>query len=73
MILCHCAVVDHWAVEAAVDDGACTLREVLVRTGAGRDCGGCVPALRQRTEALLGQSGHSHPLAPSTEVVHAAG
>ena len=73
MILCHCIVVDHHAVDGAVAEGACSLREVLVRTGAGRDCGGCVPAIRQRTEAALGQSGPSSSPAPSTEVVHAAG
>jgi NAD(P)H-nitrite reductase large subunit len=72
VILCHCAVVDHHAIDAAVAEGACSLREVLVRTRAGRDCGGCLPAVRQQTESALGQAGTRH-LAPSSEVVHAAG
>ncbi len=71
MILCHCGVVGHEAVDHAVESGARTLDDVLAACGAGRDCGGCVPAIRQRAEAALREAGHHH-LAPSSEVVHAA-
>lgn len=72
MIVCHCAVVDHRAIESAVAEGACSLREVLVRTGAGRDCGGCIPAIRERAEAAVLHS-ESRELSSSSEVLHAAG
>lgn len=72
MILCHCAVVSHTDVEDAVAEGACSLREVLVRTRAGRDCGGCLPLVRERAALALRQSGSSHR-AHLTEDVHAAG
>ena len=72
MILCHCAVVSHDDIDAAVTEGACSLREVLVRTRAGRDCGGCIPLVRERAEAALRQAGSSQH-AHHTEVVHAAG
>ncbi|MGD9954659.1 MAG: (2Fe-2S)-binding protein [Candidatus Nanopelagicales bacterium] len=72
MILCHCAVVSHDDIDDAVAEGACSLREVLVRTRAGRDCGGCIPLVRERAEAALRQAGRSRT-APHSEVVHAAG
>jgi NAD(P)H-nitrite reductase large subunit len=76
MILCHCTVVDHRAVEAAVDDGARSTREVLLRTGAGRGCGGCVPAIRACAHARLCQGAMESAAAvraETPEVLHAAG
>jgi bacterioferritin-associated ferredoxin len=71
VIVCHCAVVDHRAIDSAVAQGACSVREVLVRTGAGRDCGGCIPAIRERTHAAVLHS--EKPDLSSSEVLHAAG
>lgn len=46
MIVCQCAVVSDGAVTAAVRSGCRTLRQVCAATGAGRDCGSCVFAVR---------------------------
>jgi bacterioferritin-associated ferredoxin len=45
VIVCHCRVVNHRDIEAAVDDGARSVPEVSDICGAGTDCGGCVPAI----------------------------
>lgn len=45
MIVCHCRVVNHRDIEAAVDDGARSVPEVSDVCGAGTDCGGCVPVI----------------------------
>lgn len=47
MIVCQCHVVSDRAVAAAVDAGARTLAGVCRSTGAGKDCGSCVFALRR--------------------------
>ncbi len=46
MIFCHCAVVSDRAVATAVEAGARTVAQVCRATGAGRDCGSCVFALK---------------------------
>ena len=46
MIVCQCAVVSDGDVAAAVASGCRTLRQVCAATGAGRDCGACVFAVR---------------------------
>jgi bacterioferritin-associated ferredoxin len=46
MIVCQCAVVSDGDVSAAVRSGCRTLRQVCAATGAGRDCGSCVFAVR---------------------------
>lgn len=45
MIVCHCSVVNHRDIEAAVDGGARSVSEVGAVCGAGSHCGGCVPAI----------------------------
>ena len=47
MIFCHCAVVSDQTVAAAVDAGARTVAQVCRATGAGRECGTCVFALKR--------------------------
>lgn len=47
MIFCHCAVVSDRAVATAVDAGARTVAQVCRATGAGRDCGTCVFAVKR--------------------------
>lgn len=47
MIVCHCGVVDDRQVAAAVDAGARTVASVCRSTGAGRDCGVCVFAVKR--------------------------
>jgi len=43
VIVCHCRAVNHRDIEAAVDDGARSVPEVVDVCGAGTDCGSCVP------------------------------
>jgi bacterioferritin-associated ferredoxin len=45
VIVCHCKVVNHRDIEAAVDDGARSVPEVSDVCGAGTDCGGCLPVI----------------------------
>lgn len=47
VIICHCAVVNDGQLRDAVDEGARTLGQVCRTTGAGRDCGSCVFALKR--------------------------
>ncbi len=47
MIVCQCGVVTDTAVNEAVDEGACTLKQVCQATCAGQDCGGCVFFLKR--------------------------
>lgn len=47
MIVCHCAVVGDKQITAAAAAGATTLSQVCASTGAGRDCGSCVFAVRR--------------------------
>ncbi len=54
MILCHCRVVNHRAVEAAVDDGARSVGEVGEACEAGTSCGGCWSAIADLIEERTG-------------------
>jgi bacterioferritin-associated ferredoxin len=47
VIFCHCAAVSDRAVAAAVDAGARTVAQVCRATGAGKDCGTCVFAVKR--------------------------
>ena len=53
MIVCHCRVVNHRDIEAAVESGARSVREVAAICGAGTDCGGCVPTIADAVDARL--------------------
>lgn len=50
MIVCHCFAISDARIRALIDDCA-TVREVMSRCGAGRDCGSCRAAI----ETLLSQ------------------
>ena len=50
MIVCHCKAVCDRTIREAVRDGATSLRQVAMACQAGRECGGCVPALRELIE-----------------------
>jgi bacterioferritin-associated ferredoxin len=53
MLLCHCRVVSDRAVNAVISAGAADLDDVAALSGAGSECGGCVPSI----EALLVEAG----------------
>lgn len=51
MIVCHCAVVTDHEIRDAIHGGAtdvCALAEVC---GTSRNCGGCLPAIREELAA----------------------
>lgn len=52
MIVCHCFAISDARIRALIDDRT-TVREVMSRCGAGRDCGSCRAAI----ETLLAQHG----------------
>ena len=54
MIVCHCKVVNHKDIEAAVDDGARSVPEVSDICGVGTDCGGCLPVVAETVARRLG-------------------
>ena len=55
MIICHCRGVNDRTIDAAIDDGACTLDELAEVCGTGTDCGGCRPALAELISTRTGQ------------------
>jgi bacterioferritin-associated ferredoxin len=50
VIVCHCHGVSDRAIRKVVRDGACTLRQVVRASRAGRMCGGCRPAVKKLIE-----------------------
>lgn len=50
MLVCQCHRVSDRAVAEVVDAGAARVGHVVRGTGAGTDCGGCLPALRSLCE-----------------------
>ncbi len=47
MIVCQCGVVRCSEIKAAVDEGARSVSSVCASTGAARECGGCVFAVKR--------------------------
>jgi bacterioferritin-associated ferredoxin len=47
MYICVCKGVTDRQVKQAIDNGACTRRQLYKCTGAGDVCGKCAPHLRQ--------------------------
>ena len=41
MLVCQCRGTTDRQIRRLVRDGACSTRDVVQATGAGRDCGGC--------------------------------
>ncbi len=74
MIVCQCAVVSDGDVTAAVHSGCRTLRQVCAATGAGRDCGACVFAVRGVLTRAASAPRQSRPASTMTpEVARATG
>jgi len=51
MIVCHCAGVSDHTITQLVREGVSTLKEVVLRTGAGRCCGPCRDEIRSLVSA----------------------
>lgn len=45
MIVCHCFAINDARIRALIDDDD-TVRDVMFKCGAGRDCGGCLAAVK---------------------------
>ena len=67
MYACSCRAVTDRQVCGAIEDGACSLRDVARRCGAGITCGGCQPLLRR----LLTEHGHPCERAESLRTLRA--
>lgn len=50
MIVCHCFAINDARIRALIDDDD-TVRDVMFKCGVGRDCGGCLAAVK----ALMAQ------------------
>lgn len=53
MLVCHCFAVNDRRIRAAIDAGARDEVDVAVACGAGRDCGGCLPAVQRLLDECL--------------------
>ena len=73
MIVCQCAVVSDGDVTAAVGSGCRTLRQVCAATGAGRDCGSCVFAVRRVLNGAVPTTSIVVPSPLAPEVARATG
>lgn len=61
MLICHCEVVDDRTIRNAIAAGADSVEAIGAMCGAGRRCGGCIPALVD----LLRESTTEHDARPA--------
>jgi len=47
VLICHCRAVSDEALQRHMVAGVCHERDLIVRSGAGSRCGGCLPHLRK--------------------------
>ena len=53
MLVCHCFSVNDRRIRAAIAEGARDEIDVASACGAGRDCGGCLPAVQRLLDECL--------------------
>jgi bacterioferritin-associated ferredoxin len=53
MYICVCKAVTDRKIQQAVNEGACSLRDLTRELGLGTGCGKCVPAAREVLGACL--------------------
>jgi bacterioferritin-associated ferredoxin len=53
MLVCHCNAQSERTIRQCIEEGARDLCEVGMKCGAGTDCGGCLPLLRELLEETL--------------------
>jgi bacterioferritin-associated ferredoxin len=39
--VCYCLAINSGTIQERLDEGACTVKEIVATTGAGTDCGKC--------------------------------
>lgn len=54
MYVCVCNAITERHIAEAIDEGACSLRELRERLGVGAECGRCVRHARDCVRAALG-------------------
>jgi bacterioferritin-associated ferredoxin len=47
VFVCHCRAVTDGTIRACIQGGACSVKDLGERCGAGTRCGGCVSLLSQ--------------------------
>lgn len=47
MYVCLCVGVSDRQIQETIREGACTVEEVMYCTGAGTQCGSCVPTIEE--------------------------
>jgi bacterioferritin-associated ferredoxin len=55
MLVCQCRGVSDRQIRRLVREGACSTRDVVRATGAGRDCGGCRSDVKKVVELAVEQ------------------
>ena len=55
MYVCLCQAVSDKSVRKAISEGATTVREIQRRCNAGKNCGGCLHALRYLIDEEFGK------------------
>jgi bacterioferritin-associated ferredoxin len=68
MYVCICQAVTDTVIRRAVDEGVTTLPELSLRTGAGTQCGSCIPMAREILDEALAEQG-APPSAVNLQVV----
>jgi len=67
MVVCHCRAVRERTIREAVRNGAVSSAEVAACSGAGTDCGGCLPVIeeivRESVSAQVGACEHRQVVA----------
>ena len=71
MLVCHCRGVSDRQIKRAVNNGACSLRDVARATGAGMRCGGCRENVAQVVQDAL--QSEFHPSSVVSSVVSSVG
>lgn len=51
MYICLCNGVSDREICKAVEEGACSVEEIMYCTGAGTRCGSCIPEIEELLEA----------------------
>ena len=68
MYVCICQAVTDTTIRRAVEEGVTTLPELSLRTGAGTQCGSCVPTARAILDEALAER-NAPPSAVNLRVV----
>jgi bacterioferritin-associated ferredoxin len=56
MIVCHCRGLSDRKIREVIRRGAHSPREVALACHAGRNCGGCIPTVRELIECEIAAS-----------------